>query len=455
MISSTRVSGLLKVLVALAVFIWGLWYLEIPRPSLSFEKTVPTFKSEKEQYLEDYLRHEVGGPFDGIAITTLCAKKTWTKGLIFHCDPVPGGIGEVRNAHLNCIRFAMEAGAELILPEVVRRNEKDISIVAPQSKGTPRGVPLDYYFDKQHLNRTLSRYCPQMKLIRSIDDLYDTPMGNPVTISAAGVGMSMVNGTLMEYPAMWAKKYQKFVNAKSDFKTRTWPFRVILSPETYVWPTAFDPPEFVSSFGRILLFREDARILSASVVLAMKQAMGHHVSEPSGAPGKRHHEVEGFVGVHLRTEKDVWDKPFPSYQEQAAYYVDFVRKSPYKYAYLATGDATGNVTAFKEHARVANVTVLTKDDLLAPAERDRLAGLSWDQQALVDYEVLLRASLTVGISASSFAWNIALRRAAAAGHIGGDAPESNLAKHVRWWDGTNLVVGNDEEGMDMQMGIWP
>ncbi|ETS87684.1 hypothetical protein PFICI_01512 [Pestalotiopsis fici W106-1] len=449
MISSTRVSSLLKILVAFVIFIWSLWYFEFATPD--YRKVVGHFKSEKADHLDHYLQHEVGAPFDGEAIAALCANRTWTKGLIFHCDAVPGGIGEVRNAHLNCIRFAMEAGAELILPEVVKRNEKDISITIPPSKGTPRSIPLDYYYDRQHLNQTLSRFCPQMTLIQSIDELYNTPMGNPVTISVANVGMDMVNGSMMKSPETWREKYQQFVDTKSDAKIRTWPFRVILSVDTYVWPTAYDSPGFVSSFGRILRFREDARILSASAVSAMQQ----HALKPQEGQPPEYQGMQGFVGVHLRTEKDIWNTEFPPYEEQAAYYLDFITKSPYRLAYLATGDTTGNVTAFKEKARGMNVTVFTKNDLLDLQERDYLASLSWDQQALIDYEVLLRADLTAGISASSFTWNVALRRAAAAGYVGGEPPASNVAEHVRWWDGTSLIVGNDDKNMDMQMGIWP
>jgi hypothetical protein len=39
-----------------------------------------------------------------------------------------------------------------------------------------------------------------------------------------------------------------------------------------------------------------------------------------------------------------------------------------------------------------------------------LKGLSFDQQALVDYLVLLKSSQFAGVGHSSFAWNIALKR---------------------------------------------
>ncbi|KAK9418482.1 hypothetical protein SUNI508_07970 [Seiridium unicorne] len=441
MISSTRVSGLLKILVALAIFCWSLSYLGLS--TSDYKRVLRKFKGEKARFVEDFLNNEIGGDFEGEAIATLCANRTWTKGLLFQCEPPPGGIGEVRNAHLN---------SELIVPEIVKRDDRDIAKVVPDAKAMPRGIPLDYYYDKQHLNWTLSHFCPQMKLTWSIDELYNIPMGNPVTISVSEVGMSQVNGSLMETPQTWFEKYQEFIDTKSNPKTRTWPFKVIVGRNTYVWPTSYDHPAFVKNFGRILRFRYDVRQLAASALHSMqKHWIKPHTSAKAVSAG-----THGFVGIHLRTEKDVWGTDFPVYEEQAAYYLDYVIKSPYRVAYLASGATAEDITAFTARARDFNITVVTKRDLLAPEELQYLASLTWDQQALVDFELLLRANLMAGVSASSFAWNVALRRAASFGYVGGHAPVSNLSEHVRWQDGVSVVMGKDDDkNIDMQLGIWP
>jgi hypothetical protein len=111
MISSTRLFSILKALVALAVFCWTLSYLGIVSSS-DYRKVLRQFRGEKARFVEDFLKHDIGGPIHGEPISELCANRTWTKGLLFQCEPAPGGIGEVRNAHLNCIRFAMEAGGK-------------------------------------------------------------------------------------------------------------------------------------------------------------------------------------------------------------------------------------------------------------------------------------------------------------------------------------------------------
>jgi len=65
---------------------------------------------------------------------------------------------------------------------------------------------------------------------------------------------------------------------------------------------------------------------------------------------------------------------------------------------------------FKEDAKLKNIMVVTKEDLLTGKDLAELNAMTWDQRGLVDYEVLLRSSQFAGIQLSSFAWNIALRR---------------------------------------------
>lgn len=52
----------------------------------------------------------------------------------------------------------------------------------------------------------------------------------------------------------------------------------------------------------------------------------------------------------------------------------------------------------------------TKFDVLSATDAEALRELTLDQQALVDFLVVLKASDFAGIAHSSFAWNIALKR---------------------------------------------
>jgi hypothetical protein len=72
------------------------------------------FQDEKKLFIADYLEvGEVGGELDGRELAKLCQSRRWhpeEKALIVSCEPIPGGIGEVKNGALNCVRFAIEIG---------------------------------------------------------------------------------------------------------------------------------------------------------------------------------------------------------------------------------------------------------------------------------------------------------------------------------------------------------
>lgn len=65
---------------------------------------------KKAAFVEAALNTEIDGPIDTTALAELCRTKTWTPGLIFNCRAPQGGIGNVRNVILNCVRYAIEAG---------------------------------------------------------------------------------------------------------------------------------------------------------------------------------------------------------------------------------------------------------------------------------------------------------------------------------------------------------
>jgi hypothetical protein len=74
-----------------------------------------TVTGRKRAFIQDVLQNEIDGPFDDSALAALCRTKTWMPGLIFKCEAPQGGIGNVRNVFLNCVRYAIEAGGLLLL----------------------------------------------------------------------------------------------------------------------------------------------------------------------------------------------------------------------------------------------------------------------------------------------------------------------------------------------------
>ena len=111
MLDSARLFHILKFALPLTVFFCSLLYLTGPKSSSQFLRQ---FKDERKLFVADFLEHEIDGRFDGAPIQRLCKERKWTPGLIMSCDPHPGGVGEVKNAHLHCIRVAMELGGRIL-----------------------------------------------------------------------------------------------------------------------------------------------------------------------------------------------------------------------------------------------------------------------------------------------------------------------------------------------------
>lgn len=84
------------------------------RAQHAYGDNIHDFQDEKKLFIADYLEAgEVGGELDGHELAKLCQSKRWhpeEKALIVSCEPIPGGIGQVKNGALNCVRFAIEIG---------------------------------------------------------------------------------------------------------------------------------------------------------------------------------------------------------------------------------------------------------------------------------------------------------------------------------------------------------
>lgn len=127
MLSLSRLFHLAKYLVVVLVLVYCVFpYLRSHSPAYvrdRYQDLLSTSQDEKKLFVEEFLKKEVGGDLDGSALEKLCASKTWfpeSEGIVLSCEPVPGGVGEVRAGLLNCIRFAIEIGGayskEIILP---------------------------------------------------------------------------------------------------------------------------------------------------------------------------------------------------------------------------------------------------------------------------------------------------------------------------------------------------
>ena len=474
MLNNAGLVQLAKFGIPIVIVIWILGYLTSEREA--YTTIVKTrFKSEKEKFIADFLDNEVGSEFNGAGIAHACAQQTWTPGLILSCVPVDGGYAKVKNGHLNCIRFAMEMGgkyfnyyyyynhylenmnkaspdipippsAELVLPRIVKRDQKNVAVTRPKNgKGPYVGELLEYLFDYEHLNATLSLHCPQMKLYKSMDDLWDVPqVSPPKKISLSLIETHITNGTVVQDMAKLSDQIKTYINKTAPPETRRMPIRFELDATNHAFPVDYDAPEFANSFGRLLRPRSDARALAAAALYNLSKRFGL-VSLPS-----RNIQNNGFAGVHLRTEADAVG--YPNFDTQVGALLRFARDVEARLLFLATGTTPREIKAFTERAQAANLTAITKKDLLDDEDAPLLQAMTWDQRALVDYEIMLRAGSFAGPVESGFSWNLAVTRSTVPGADEAAAPISGL---VQYRDAYSAVMGSLDRGYTMKATIWP
>ena len=116
--------------------------------------------------------------------------------------------------------------------------------------------------------------------------------------------------------------------------------------------------------------------------------------------------------------------------------------------------ASGNLTSIQIFAQMVEpIPVVDKFSLLPPEEIAILKTMTWDQQGQVDYIVLTRASLFLGMADSLFSQNVASSRRAASknGTCGVSLADGNNIYN----DGLTIVVGKSRAANQDPRYFWP
>lgn len=118
--------GLRTIIVVVPASLFGWYLLTTALSSSSLDTTPsaifhtspfrggsrPSTKPTENSFIKQLLDNDLNPQFVGTALTEVCKSKRWKSGLIFSCDPAEGGIGNIRNIILNCVRYAIEAGGK-------------------------------------------------------------------------------------------------------------------------------------------------------------------------------------------------------------------------------------------------------------------------------------------------------------------------------------------------------
>jgi hypothetical protein len=388
-------------------------------------------------------------PFIGWPLARVCGETEWTDGLVFICDNNSGGIGNIRNYILTCVRYAIEAGATgLVMPQIRTRSDKNLADIMQEYRG------FDYFFDTDHFRTSLTTHCPRMTIydnpwsIPDFKEPYRPEMITPRPEFGSRGGCD--ERDLNRHTDLFGVRFRQWLLDKAE--QLDMPPTSLSQPRVIrlnwgvqlEYPVYRDGPEFAATFGGLLRFRKDILQLGRRTVEALRQFSS--TTGPVTATGR-------FAGFHLRTESDALST-WPSFENQSMAYLREAATRGFKVAYLATGNGT-EAYKFTERAwSQHNMVVKTKHDLLGHSEDLKaLEALTWDQQALIDFIVLLASDFFVGVNPSSFSINVALKR-----HLQMEGLYTRPWKVGRE-DGRSLLVGRFERYWDdwlfMYDSIWP
>ena len=268
------------------------------------------------------------------------------------------------------------------------RDSEDLSNLS-----TNDTVPFDHFFDRSYLTSALKSACPQMAI-------HDHPPtdATPVHVAPQSLVPEVFAGSVLLHPEQWRPNFDAWL---AENAPGPGPKSILFATPLLNYPVHSDSAAFGASFGRLLRIREPARRLAAAACYAMRSQHGVPIT-PVGVSEK------AFFGAHLRVAADAVKAGWTSYEAQAAFLFDFAKEAELSTLYVTSESEPAKT--FRTDAKARGVTVFAKEDLLTVEEKAKLDAMTWDQQALVDFEVLLRATLFGGIELSSFAWNVALRR---------------------------------------------
>ncbi|KAI1399403.1 hypothetical protein F4819DRAFT_418966 [Hypoxylon fuscum] len=404
-------------------------------------------------------------PFIAWPLRRVCAETTYVPGLTFLCDNNSGGPGNIRNYILTCVRYAVDAGATaLILPRIRSRSPNDPANLFREYQ------PFGYMFDEAHFRAGMAEACPRIATYASIEDV----PGAQEKASREGrtVDKIVERVTPKNFGGSRAGCDQRDPNRHTDqfgaaFREHLrasaaefgWaPSNDVDNPRLirfswgvlWDWPVQRDGAEFAATFGGLLRVRADILDLADAIVSSMRAL----------AASTRGTEIIGgqsFLGVHLRTEADALSQ-WPSYENQTKNYLRQAASQGYqgRAAFLASGNSTEFHKFSKEANASLQLDVRSKYDMLDGHKEElaKLKTLSWDQQALVDFVVLLNCDYFVGVSPSSFSINVALKR-----HLKDEGMYTRPWKVGGQGDGRSWLVGRYgrywEDWLFMFDGMWP
>ncbi|KUJ17393.1 uncharacterized protein LY89DRAFT_554607, partial [Mollisia scopiformis] len=267
---------------------------------------------------------------------------------------------------------------------------------------------FSHLFDRSKFKANMAIVCPQMKIYDDINDLEGQDWALTSTeLSPKSLDSEVHHDYTTAHASLWRSLFDNFLISSNVVFSPAQPALLEIHDAFLEWPIQADTPAIVATFGRMYQAPSPIRQIAVKVLTQLKTQHSLNISLSRGAIFSD--SSVSYFACHLRTEGDAMGN-FGSYDLQAGTYLQIASTRGYKIMYVTSGDI-GEVERIRAQALTDHgITVVTKYDLLKGEDREALRQLSWDQQAMIDLEVLLRAGYFAGVAASSFSYNAAVKR---------------------------------------------
>ncbi|KAI4715996.1 APG6-domain-containing protein [Aureobasidium sp. EXF-10727] len=336
----------------------------------------------------------------------------WRPEVVMDLDDANGGIGNVRGNIFDFLSLAILTGSSIMLPSFQSRSAEDLSALWNGK------IPFDTFFDTDHFVATFAAACPKMDVyMPSKDHALVPPLQNRYQMPSMRQDILLEAGTpgdVPSTPAEAVKNFNNWLSAQPDYDSKK---TTLVSVGRTLWEgldTRSLPAAVRRDFGGSLRLIPKVRRLAAIVTYNLALKYHLHNIDP-----RLPYYPSAFLGAHLRTESDAkaagWlndetAAAHANYTGQTDAYLSQAAQQNLPIIYVASGNET-EISRFADKAwHLHSFNVTSKASLLSGSDLEALQNLSWDQQGLVDYEVLRRSSSLAGFARSSFAFNIAITR---------------------------------------------
>jgi hypothetical protein len=457
---SPRIQLVLGVLVTTIPLWLAAWHFRVRHP-LFVSHAIPVHNAwtlSRETFIQEWLENQIGSSPNVSSISYLCRQPAikWRPNIVLDLDDANGGIGNVRGNIFDFISLAILTGSSIMLPRYQTRSSTDLSNLFTGK------TDFDTFFDEHHFTATFATACPKMEIYKLTDE-HPPPPALPNRYGMPSMRHDLENAQAQSPQASVADFNNWLIQQPGYDASKPALVKVGRSLWDGLDPRLL-PAGVRRDFGGSLRLTPQVRRLAAIVTYNLARRYRLHDIDP-----RLPYYPVSFLGAHLRTESDAskagWlgdgdiKNQHSNYTGQINAYLSQAVERNLPVIYVASGNAS-EISRFTEKAwSLHNFNVTSKLALLSGTDLDALNNLSWDQQGLVDYEVLRRSTSLAGFAKSSFALNIAITRNEFVDYNRERLRirrEEARDQSVAFDDGLSKIWGRNEvQEAKMLRGAWP